>query len=387
MKILFIQKMAGISGSEIYFMNIMPELVKKGHDCTFCCVEHPDNSGKNKNFLKHLSDNGVNYKVIQYTRPISLPLIWKLHKFIKKGKYDIVQTNLVHADLWGALIRKFLQPDICLVSVKHGYDEGFQKRHGFDHTKLTKDTFYKVSRFSNKQMIQSAAISFGLAELLVKGHLIDPDRIQTIHYGFDFSKAKVDKQAAEKYRFSKNQMVIVGRLIPVKQHHLVIELLPEIIKQVPDVKLVLVGAGDEEDNLHKQVEQLGVKDHVHFAGFQTNIHDYIYHSDISLVPSSAEGFGVVILEAWHNAKPVIAFDVPAPNEIIANGEDGYLVTPFDKNELLERILFLLLNKSKAEEMGQAGLKKLEQYFTMDVMMDKTLAMYQRALAWKGGVSR
>jgi L-malate glycosyltransferase len=87
MKILFIQKMAGISGSEIYFMNIMPALVQKGHDCTFCCVEHPDNAEKNKKFLQHLSDNGVKYHFIQSKKGVSIPLIWKLHRFIKKGKF------------------------------------------------------------------------------------------------------------------------------------------------------------------------------------------------------------------------------------------------------------------------------------------------------------
>ncbi|HEY0356041.1 MAG TPA: glycosyltransferase, partial [Flavisolibacter sp.] len=167
---------------------------------------------------------------------------------------------------------------------------------------------------------------------------------------------------------------------PVKQHHLVIELLPQIRQQFPDVKLVLVGTGDQEQNLRDLAGKLGVTDCVHFAGFQTNIHDYIYHSDISLVPSSAEGFGVVILEAWHNAKPVIAFDVPAPNEIIEDNKDGFLVKPFDKAELLNRILLLLQNKKLSADMGQAGYDKLQQYFTMDVMLEKTLAMYQRALA-------
>ena len=209
-------------------------------------------------------------------------------------------------------------------------------------------------------MVQSAAISYGLADLLSKGNLIDPSRIQTIHYGFDFSKAVVQKDAADKFRLSNNQMVIVGRLIPVKQHHLVIELLPQIRQQFPDVKLVLVGTGDEEQNLRDLAGELGVKDCVHFAGFQTNIHDYIYHSDISLVPSSAEGFGVVILEAWHNAKPVIAFDVPAPNEIIEDGKDGFLVKPFDKNELLDRILLLLQNKKLSADMKDWFEEKMEK---------------------------
>ena len=76
-------------------------------------------------------------------------------------------------------------------------------------------------------------------------------------------------------------------------------------------------------------QNLNITSHIRWEGFKSNIHDYIRDSDLMVLPSSAEGFGLVILEAWQHLKPVIAFDVPAPNEIISDKVNGRLVTAFD----------------------------------------------------------
>lgn len=378
MKVLFIQKMAGISGSEIYFMNILPELNKRGIQAEFCCVQHPDNAGKNEKFLKHLREHGVTCHIINSRLPVSVALLWKLKALVRKEGYDIVQTNLIHADLWGALLRSFTKLPFKLVSVKHGYDEGFQKRNGFDHKRLTKDRFFRISKYANSKMDRSAAISEGLADLLVKGSLIPRDKMDVIHYGFDFKDKKLSANISI-YRYGHPQLIIVGRLIPVKQHSLVIQVLPALIKKYPELKLVLVGAGELEEPLKKQVQENNLGEAVIFAGFQSDIHDFIAASDLMLVPSSAEGFGVVILESWHNKVPVIAFDVAAPNEIIDDGVNGFLVKPFDMNKMAEKIMQLLDQPDMCRQLGQAGFDKLQQTFTMDVMVNKTIALYKKAM--------
>ncbi|HKO80694.1 MAG TPA: glycosyltransferase family 4 protein [Chitinophagaceae bacterium] len=373
--------MAGISGSEIYFMNILPELNKRGIPTEFCCVQHPGNSGKNEKFLQHLKNNNVTCHIINSRAPVSVPLIWKLKALIRKEGYDIVQTNLIHADLWGALLRSFTSLPFKLVSVKHGYDEEFQKQFGFDHTRLKKDRFFRISKYANSKMDHAAAISEGLADLLVKGGLIPKEKIDVVHYGFDF-KDKIPAADLSDYRYGYPQLIIVGRLIPVKQHSLVIQVLPVLKRKYPGLKLVLVGAGELEETLKKQVQEHGLGEAVLFAGFQSNIHDFIAASNLMLVPSSAEGFGVVILESWHNKIPVIAFDVPAPNEIIDNGINGFLVKPFDMKDMEEKIEKLLEEPEQCQKMGEAGYLKLQQTFTMDVMVNKTIALYRKALQGK-----
>lgn len=378
MKVLFVQKMAGVSGSEYYLMNILPALRKRGVHTEFVCVQHPEAAEKNASFIKHLVDNDVPCHVINSKAALSLKIVQQLHRILKGGGFDILQTNLVHADAWGALVKLLYRPKAKIVSLKHGFGKGGQRSYRFDIAP-PKDNYYYISKFANRFMDRAGAISEGLAARLSKGKLMDPEKLEVIHYGFDFSGIQVDPEAKSKYRYSSNQLVIVGRLIGVKQHHLVINELPEIRKVIPDVKLVLVGNGMLEEELRLLVKEKKLEDVVVFEGFKRNIHDYIAASDVSILPSSAEGFGIVILEAWHNKVPVIAFDVPAPNEIIRDGVDGLLIPPFDGTKLREGIIKLLQNKALTRKMGETAYQRLQETFALNVMLEKTLAWYERAL--------
>lgn len=379
MKVLFIQKMAGIAGSEMYFMNILPELNRRGIQAEFGCIQHPRDTEKSKKFLQHLKVAGVPYFVIKSRYPVSISLLLQLKKIIKKNKYDIVQTNLIHADLWGAILRSFTRLPFKLISAKHGYDENFQRKYGFDHTHLTKNLFYRISKYANGKMDFNISVSKGLGDLLVKGKLLNPQKLAIIQLGFNFPDFATNNGGHSDYRFGSPQLLIIGRLIPVKQHHLVIDFLPGLKKKYPGLKLVLVGRGELEASLKETVKEKGLGDTVIFKGFQSNIHDYIAASDLMLVPSSAEGFGVVILEAWHHKKPVIAFDVPAPNEIIQDGEDGYLIKTFDTRDMCQKIGSLLENDELRNRMGQHGYEKLQHQFSLAVMTDKTISLYKKVI--------
>jgi glycosyltransferase involved in cell wall biosynthesis len=276
-------------------------------------------------------------------------------------------------------LKRFFQPKLKVVSFKHGYDEAFQKQNGFDHTKLKKDLFYRAMKWSSGVVDQSVAISEGLGSFLVKGGIVPDSKLEVIHYGFDYSHITIDPTYDQKYRYASNQLVIIGRLVTVKQHDKVIELLPDIHKVLPDLSLVIVGAGEKEEYLKQLVKQLQLTDIVHFEGFKTNTHDYIAASDIMLVPSSAEGFGAVILEGWNNKKPVIAFNVPAPNEIIIHEKNGLLIKPFDAQELKEGILRLLQDKSLTKQFGENGYQLLQEKFSLNAMISKTVRIYERVL--------
>jgi len=318
MKILFVQKMAGISGSEKYYLNILPILKRRGIDVHFCCIQHKNNAALNESFLHILQSASITYHVINYTSTLTLSIILKLNRLIKIENFDLVQTNLIHADFWGGLVKKVFKPRAKFICMFHGYDEETQRNGGFSPEKLKKDTYYRIVKFSGKYSDCCIAISKGLKEFLVKGNLIKNEKITVIQYGFDFKDISLAENT--EYRFSNNQLIIVGRLVAYKQQGMIIELLPEIKKQVPDVKLVLLGTGAMEAELKEQVEKLGLQESVLFKGYVTNTHDYISSSDVMLIPSMSEGFGVVLLEGWHNQKPIIAFDVPAPNEIIIHNK-------------------------------------------------------------------
>jgi glycosyltransferase involved in cell wall biosynthesis len=102
-------------------------------------------------------------------------------------------------------------------------------------------------------------------------------------------------------------------------------------------------------------------------------------SDIVLVPSKAEGFGLVLLEAYSVKKPIVYFDVPALNEIVINQKTGLLVAPYSTSDFTKSIKYLLNNKKIAKNFGEQGYQYQKEAFYMKVMIDKTIKFYHSCL--------
>lgn len=386
MKVLLVQKMAGISGSERYFLGILPELRRRGVDASFLVVQHPANAPKNTAFIEELERTRIPVHVFDARLPLSPVLIWRLARLIRQEGIDILQTNLIHADVWGALVKMLFLRDLPLVSVKHGYSDSFQSAHGLDPEFLRPDALSLATRWAARHADQVVSISAGLQQFLVKGGLVAQDKACVIPYGFDFSKA-VSIAAPGTVRFGTPQIVVAGRLVAVKQHHLLLAVLPELVREFPQLSVAMVGAGPLLEDLRSAADALGVSAHVRWEGFRSNMHDYIRDSDLMVIPSSAEGFGLVVLEAWHHAKPVVAFDVPAINEIVQSGTDGELVAPFNTAELLRVLRNVLSDPRKLSAMGAAGQRKQFTTYGIGPMSEKTITVFEHVLDRVRGAER
>jgi glycosyltransferase involved in cell wall biosynthesis len=100
-------------------------------------------------------------------------------------------------------------------------------------------------------------------------------------------------------------------------------------------------------------------------------------SDGVLIPSVSEGFGIVILEAFNSRSPVVAFDVPAPNEIIEHEKTGLLVPPFDLNELKAAITRFLSRPEEGKKMAEVAYQRLKSYYCLDRMVGEIVEVYER----------
>ncbi|NML85927.1 glycosyltransferase family 4 protein [Polaromonas sp.] len=376
MKVLLLQKMAGISGSERYFLSILPELRKRGVDAAFLVVQHPANAEKNRVFIAGLRAASIPVHIMDSRLSISPWLIWRLARFIKHHQFDVIQSNLIHADVWGACVKRFFMPALRLLSVKHGYSESYQTRHGLNPAYLRKDLMSLLTRWAGGYTDRVVCISSALESFLVKGNLIAASKVMAIPYGFDFSNAPSMVELGG-VRFGTPQIVVAGRAVRVKQHHLLIRVLPELVREFPNMSVVMVGAGPLLEELKRSTDALGLSVNVHWEGFRDNMHDYIRDSDLMVIPSAAEGFGLVVLEAWYHGKPVVAFDVPAINEIIESGVDGELVEPFDTRQLLSSLRNLLAAPERLRVLGAAGKEKQIDKYGLALMTERTLTVMQQ----------
>ena len=382
MKVLFVQKIAGISGSEKYILEIMPALKKRGIDCEFLGISDKKSDSKNDKILQILKENNIPFHYLLFENNFSFSLLSQINDIIKTNRYDIVQSNLIHADFWLAQVKLLFKTKFKLVSGKHGYDEPYNAKYGFTSRKIPWNPYYFLARYAELFTDRSFTIGRQLKGFYCGIKICNPLKTDVIHYGYDFPEVSVSSEELSTYNFSPNQLVIVGRLTAFKGHRFAFEALQTVVKKIPDVKLVIVGSGALDAELKQLAKDLQIENQVVFVGHSTVAVKYMASSDVVLVPSVSEGFGIINLEAFSVKKPVIAFDVPTCNEIIESGKTGMLVPFCDIKKLSDAIIQLLEDKKRATQLGFNAYEKLKLYFTMDRMVDETIQFYNRVLSNK-----
>ncbi|NVK84639.1 MAG: glycosyltransferase family 4 protein, partial [Cytophagia bacterium] len=182
------------------------------------------------------------------------------------------------------------------------------------------------------------------------------------------------------YRQAPKQIIIAGRLIAFKGHKFLIQAMPKLVETFgSDVKLLIAGTGDLELELKEQVSELGLSESIEFLGYSKEVGCLMANSDVVVVPSISEGFGVVFLEAFSAKTPVVSWNVPAGNELIQHGRTGYLVKPYDVSLLAEQLIDILDNPEDQGDIVEGAYDKLKSYFNLERMVEETIAFYRDAL--------
>lgn len=161
---------------------------------------------------------------------------------------------------------------------------------------------------------------------------------------------------------------IVGRLQRWKGMHVLIEAMPEVLKDHPDARCVIVGGehaleAEYAVYLKERIAALNLGEHVLLAGLQANVPEWMQAMDILIHASDHEPFGIVVIEAMALGKPLIAGSAGGPTEVITPGVNGYL-SPFgDAGALAQHIKRLLSDPEQAARMGQAARVRAADFST------------------------
>ena len=380
MKVLFVQKVKALVGSEKYFLELIPELEKRRIKTTFICIYSKADIDQTSLFIEAFAKLGTELHTCEIpSEKAILKSVRFIRKIEKEGNFDLIHSHLIHADFWCALLKKVYRVKTPLVSTKHGYDEAYIAQHGFNANHLIKNRYFRLCKYSEKYISKSFAVSEGLKQFFIAAGISDENKISTIHHGFDLPELNENKRAV--LRKSPHQLLILGRIIPFKGHRYLLESLVAIKKEIPDVHLNIVGHGDEDliTELKKFTAREDLEDNISFEGYQTGIYSYLQNTDLMVVPSISEGFGLIFLEAMNANVPIVGFDVPATNEIIINQKTGVLVELRDTDALAAEIIALMQDSVKRQKYATAAHDRLKDYFSLDRMVSQTIQFYQSAL--------
>lgn len=162
----------------------------------------------------------------------------------------------------------------------------------------------------------------------------------------------------------KDSLLYVGRLAAEKGLDLLIDALPGIVRERPDVVLTVAGTGPMEGALRSQGRRLGVESRIRFRGVVENakLPELYRQATMLVLPSFREGFGLVCAEALACECPVVASDLPALRDIVRDGESGFLFSPGSSDELADRILRLLADPGLQRRFGEAGREWVMRHY-------------------------
>ena len=189
-----------------------------------------------------------------------------------------------------------------------------------------------------------------------------------------------------RYGIHKDETMIffIGRLVTVKGADKLIHAMPSVVQEFPKAKLILLGIGDMETSLKKLVSDLELDGHIIFRNEFVDEHERILHyaaSDLVVLPSLYEPFGIVCTEAMSMEKPVVV-GARGTNgmreQIVPDGphQSGVHVNPFDPGDIAWGIKQILQSKEKADRMGKEGRKRVIQDFSWDAVAKRTLDIYK-----------
>jgi glycosyltransferase involved in cell wall biosynthesis len=180
----------------------------------------------------------------------------------------------------------------------------------------------------------------------------------------------------------RRPIVIVGRMATGgrdKGHEDLLRALPAVRRRVPEALLVIVGRGGDQPRLRRLADELGLAGHVHFAGMVPDplLPAYYEAAEVFAMPSRAEGFGLVYLEAMYHGKPCVAGTRDAAGEVVRDGVTGLLVEPGNVGQLEAALLRPLEDREAAARMGRAGRARLDAHFTFEHFADRLKAALAR----------
>ena len=205
--------------------------------------------------------------------------------------------------------------------------------------------------------------------------------IDVIYNFIDIDKYsnKKDKECNRTTLANENEKIIthVSNMRPVKRPMDVIEIFYKIQKEIPS-KLLLVGEGPEIERLEYRVKELGIYDKVLFLGNSDDVNKVLCYSDVFLLPSMTESFGLAALEAMAAETAIISTNTGGLPEVNINNVTGFLSDLGDVNEMAKNAIFILENNERLETF-KANAFKQAKTFSIDKILPLYEGVYQKAI--------
>jgi glycosyltransferase involved in cell wall biosynthesis len=356
-----------VGGLERNVVNQVREGHRLGQRVSVVCLERPGT------LAPQVEELGGRVICVHKKPGIQLSLIGKLKAVWRELRPDIIHTHQVPTLFYSGLAARSMR-SARVLHTEHGLPL-------FANRVRTR----WLGRLSGLHCERFFCLTREMAQEVLKYRVVPRHKVRVIRNGIETSNYRNpgDPQTLRcSLGIPPAATVIgsVGRLVEIKRYDVLIRSFARLKDNCPDAHLLMVGDGPYKPVLEELAQGLGVREHVHFAGYRTNINEYLHAMNCFALTSSSEGTPQAVLEASIARLPVVASRVGGLPEVIDDRRTGILVTPGDEGAFTRELLGIVQNRELAARLGEAARVRVQDLYGIGRMAKEYHEVYLELLA-------
>lgn len=352
-------------GSGVVATELGMALAQRGHHVHFITYKQPVRLDFISNDIHFHEVFVEEYPLFQF-QPYELALSSKMVEVVEMYNLEILHVHYAIPHAYAAYMAKQMLRekgiDIKVVTTLHGTDITLVGSH---------PNYKTAVEFSINNSDVVTTVSESLKKDTLRLFNIRKE-IKVIYNFIDFEQySEIESEECQRHTIaSENERIIthVSNLRPVKRAADVIDIFYKVQKVIPS-KLLLVGEGPDRENIECQAKDLGILDKILFMGNSNEVNKLLCYSDLFLLPSETESFGLAALEAMAARTPVISTNSGGLSEVNVNGVTGFLSNVGDTDDMAKNSIYILEDLERLQQFKQNALAQAKRFSLQNVLPD------------------
>ena len=354
MNLLFATHLSQWGGGEKWMLSAAASMRERGHRVTLCA---PARSV----LLARAQELGLKYLEVEFQRDFDPSSFWRVFKYCRRHQIDVLCLNMDRVLRVAGLAARLA--GVPAVIPRRGSE--FPLKGHLNYR-------FQYQSVATAMIVNSHATERALCrDISWKPR----GRVHVLYNGLDlrpYAATRPRAHVRSELGLHAEDFVIIniGELTARKNARLLVSVMPNLRREFPRTKLLLVGEGPEREPLTRQIDDLGLGNSVRLLGFREDTPDLLAASELLAHTATIEGFGFVVAEAMASGLPTVVSDASSLPEVIENGVTGTLFEAGNAAELEGALRRYLQDEALCRRHGSAGRERVATRFRLEDRMDE-----------------
>jgi glycosyltransferase involved in cell wall biosynthesis len=299
----------------------------------------------------------------------------QLRRWIQERRIQVLHSHLFRSSLCASPVGWMCRVPLVVETphVRESWRRGWKANN------------FTVDRIAGRFVDRYIAVSYANARYLTEVKGLPEQKVHVIQNGTDLSRFNPAHVPPPGMRAElaigrvDPVLLVAARLEPQKGHSVLLNSMPEVLREFPRAKLFCLGDGVLRQELEQQSRQLGLQESVRFLGFRSDLADWLALCDFTVLPSFYEGLPLVAVESLAAGRTMVATAVDGTPEVIINGRTGITVSPGNPEALAGAICSLLRSPELRRLLAEQGRAHVLEHFSQERQVRETGEFYLEML--------